>query len=117
MTESQNNSLLVKLLLGVISILFIVILLLLGYRITKFTIGPVEMEAPTSQPLTPPVHSQLPPSTTEPYGPIVQSLGSIIVFGNSNAGVQLQIPQSGIYRFAYRGGSYSSYASGNEPAD
>jgi hypothetical protein len=87
-----------------------------GGKPKTVTVGPVEIEVPTSQPLTPPVYSQLPTSTAEPQGPVVQSLGSIIVFGNSNAGVQTQIPQSGIYRFAYRGGSYSSYVSGNEPA-
>lgn len=88
-----------------------------GGKPKTVTVGPVEIEIPTSQPLTPPVHSQLPTSTAAPQGPSVQSLGTIIVFGNSNAGVQVQIPQSGIYRFAYRSGAYATYAIGNEPAD
>ena len=117
MTESQNNSLVVKLLVGIISVLLIIILLLAGYRITKFTIGGVELEAPTSQPLTTPVYSQLPTSTAAPNGPVAKSLGTIIVFGNSNAGIQVEISQSGIYRFAYRNGAYATYTVGNEPVD
>jgi hypothetical protein len=96
----------------------VVVFLLLsaGGKPTNVTVGPVQIEIPTSQPYTPPIHSQLPTSTTEPQGPSVQSLGTIIVFGNSNAGIQVQIPQSGIYRFAYRSGAYATYAIGNEPA-
>jgi hypothetical protein len=88
----------------------------IGGRPTNVNVGPVEIEIPTSQLLTPPTYSQLPTSTPEPQGPNVQSLGTIIVFGNSNAGVQIEIPQSGIYRFAYRSGAYATYAVGNEPA-
>lgn len=87
-----------------------------GGKPKTVTVGPVEIEVPTSQPLATPVYSQLPTSTAEPQGPSTQSLGTIIVFGNSNAGIQVQIPQSGIHRFAYRSGAYATYAVGNEPA-
>ena len=110
--------------LGILSLLGIgvaigavVVFLLLsaGGKPKNVNVGPVEIEIPTSQPVTTPVHLQLPTSTTEPQGPTIQSLGTIIVFGNSNSGVQAQIQQSGIYRFAYRSGSYATYAVGNEP--
>jgi len=86
---------------------------------SKVSVGPVEFEVPTSQPFTPvpAVQSEIPTSTTEPQGPTVQSLGTIRIFGNSNAGVQIQIPETGIYRFAYRGGAYATYAVGNAPSD
>ena len=99
-----------------IGAIVVFLLLSMGGTPKNVNVGPLEIEIPTSQPLTPPINSQLPTSTTEPQGPVLQSLGTIIVFGNSNAGVQLQIPQSGIYRFAYRSGAYATYAVGNEPA-
>jgi hypothetical protein len=39
------------------------------------------------------------------------------VFGNSKQGIQIQIPSSGIYRFVYRDGSYSTYPIGGAPSD
>ena len=88
-------------------------------RPKEVSVGPVSYEIPTSQPLTPvPVtQSGIPTSTPEPQGPSIQSLGTIRVFGNSNAGVQIQIPETGIYRFTYRGGAYATYAIGNAPPD
>ncbi len=83
----------------------------------KVSVGPVDFVVPTSQPFTPVVQPSIPTSTTEPQGPSIQSLGTIRVFGNSNAGVQIEIPETGIYRFSYRSGAYSTYAVGNSPAD
>jgi hypothetical protein len=81
----------------------------------KISVGPVDFIVPTSQPFTPVVQPSIPTSTTEPQGPSIQSLGTIRVFGNSNAGVQIEIPETGIYRFSYRSGAYSTYAIGNSP--
>lgn len=80
-------------------------------------VGPISYEIPTSQPQTPVPNPQVPTPTRAPQGPLLQPLGTIRVFGNSNAGVQIQIPETGIYRFAYRSGAYSTYAIGNAPPD
>ncbi len=88
-------------------------------RPKEVSVGPVSYEIPTSiptsQPQTPVVKPDLPTPTTAPQGPSVQSLGTIRIFGNSNQGVQIQIPKSGIYRFAYRSGAYSTYPVGRAP--
>jgi len=81
----------------------------------EVSVGPVSYEIPTSQPQTPVVKPGFPTATSAPQGPSLQSLGIIRVFGNSNRGVQIQIPRSGIYRFTYRSGSYSTYAVGRAP--
>ncbi|MGC8799888.1 MAG: hypothetical protein ACP5UR_06550 [Chloroflexus sp.] len=81
----------------------------------EFSVGPVSYEIPTSQPQTPVVNPALPIATPAPQGPTLQSLGTIRVFGNSNQGVQIQIPRSGIYRFTYRNGAYSTYPVGRAP--
>ena len=86
-------------------------------RPKEIKVGPVSYEIPTSQPQTPVVQPQMPTSTSEPLAPYLQSLGTIRVFGNSNQGVQIQIPQSGIYRFAYRNGAYSTYPVDGAPAN
>ena len=83
----------------------------------RVSVGPVDFVVPTSQPFTPVAQPQIPTSTTEPQGPSIQSLGTIRIFGNSNAGVQIQIPETGIYRFSYRSGAYATYATGNAPAN
>ena len=57
-----------------------------------------------------------PTSTAAPEGTRTESLGPITVFGNSNAGVQITIPETGVYRFAYRGGAYATYAIGVSPS-
>ena len=88
-----------------------------GLKPETVSVGPVDFAVPTSQPFTPVTQPQIPTSTTEPQGPSIQSLGTIRVFGNTNAGVQIQIPETGIYRFSYRSGAYSTYAIGNSPAD
>jgi hypothetical protein len=84
-------------------------------RPNEVSVGPVSYEIPTSQPQTPVVNPGLPTATALPQGPSLQSLGTIRVFGNSNQGVQIQIPRSGVYRFAYRSGAYSTYPVGREP--
>lgn len=84
-------------------------------RPKEVSVGPVSYEIPTSQPQTPVVDPRLPTATTVPQGPSLQSLGTIRVFGNSNQGVQIQIPGSGVYRFAYRSGAYSTYPIGRAP--
>lgn len=88
-------------------------------RPKEVSVGPVNYEIPTSiptsQPQTPAIRVGLPTPTTAPQGPSLQSLGTIRVFGNSNQGVQIQVPRSGIYRFAYRSGSYSTYPAGRAP--
>lgn len=81
------------------------------------SVGPVSYEIPTSQPQTPVVKLGLPTATTVPQGPSLQSLGTIRVFGNSNQGVQIQVPRSGVYRFAYQSGAYSTYPVGRAPED
>jgi len=81
----------------------------------EVSVGPVSYEIPTSQPQTPVVKPGFPTATSAPQGPSLQSLGTIRVFGNSNQGVQIQIPRSGIYRFTYRSGAYSTYPAGREP--
>jgi len=86
-------------------------------RPREVSVGPVSYEIPTSQPQTPVVNPELPTATTVPQGPSLQSLGTIRVFGNSNQGVQIQVPRSGVYRFAYRSGAYSTYPVGRAPED
>lgn len=86
-------------------------------RPKEIAVGPVRYEIPTSQPQTPVAQPQMPTSTSEPRGPYLQSLGTIRIFGNSNQGVQIWIPQSGIYRFAYRSGAYSTYPVDGAPAN
>jgi hypothetical protein len=88
-----------------------------GFTPEKVSVGPVDFVVPTSQPVTPVVQPQLATSTTEPQGPSIQSLGTIRIFGNSNSGTQIQIPETGIYRFSYRSGAYSTYSVGNSPPD
>jgi hypothetical protein len=85
-----------------------------GFLLTN-TLLEKRVEVPTSQPSTPVAQPEIPASTRESGGPSVQSLGTIRIFGNSNSGVQIRIPESGIYRFAYRDGAYATYAVGNEP--
>ncbi len=84
-------------------------------RPKEVSVGPVSYEIPTSQPQTPVVKPGLPTATAVPQGPSLQSLGTIRVFGNSNQGVQIQAPRSGVYRFAYRSGAYSTYPVGRAP--
>lgn len=88
-------------------------------RPKEVSVGPVSYEIPTniptSQPQTPVVKTGFPTPTTAPQGPSLQSLGTIRVFGNSNQGVQIQVPRSGIYRFAYRSGAYSTYPVSRAP--
>lgn len=98
-----------------IGTILILILQRSGLQPREVVVGPVSYEIPTSQPQTPVVELGVPTSTSLPQGPSFQSLGTIRVFGNSNQGVQIQIPQSGIYRFAYRSGSYSTYPIGYVP--
>jgi len=78
----------------------------------------IKEHQPTETPL-PQTQSTIPPFPfAQPQldsTPAIQSLGSIIVMGNSNTGVQIQIPRSGIYRFAYHSGAYADYAIGKEP--
>jgi len=81
----------------------------------EVSVGPISYEIPTSQPQTPVVKPGLPTATSAPQGPFLQSLGTIRIFGNSNQGVQIQIPRSGIYRFTYRSGAYSTYPIGRAP--
>lgn len=88
-----------------------------GFKPEKVSVGPVDFVPPTSQPATPVIQNQLPTATTEPQGPSSQSLGTLRIFGNSNAGTQIQIPETGIYRFSYRSGAYSTYSVGNSPSD
>lgn len=101
----------------VIASVLIYFLILGGHVPERIRVGQVDFVAPTSQPFTPVGQYQIPTSTTEPQGPSIQSLGTIRVFGNSNSGVQIQISETGIYRFSYRSGAYSTYAVGNSPAD
>jgi hypothetical protein len=103
--------------IGVEAILVFIFMSPGGLTIKGISVGPVDFEVPTSQPYTPVAQSQIPTSTTEPQGPSIQSLGTIRIFGNSNSGVQIQIPETGIYRFSYRSGTYATYAIGNAPAD
>lgn len=84
-------------------------------RPKELVFGPVIYEIPTSQPQTPIVQPHIPTSTSAPQGPHIQSLGTIRIFGNSNQGAQIQIPQSGIYRFAYKSGAYATYPIGGAP--
>jgi len=100
--------------IGAISVL---VLQTSNLRPREIQVGPVSYEIPTSQPQTPVVQLQDPTSTTPPEGPHILSLGTIRVFGNSNQGIQIQIPQSGIYRFAYQGGAYATYPIGGAPAN
>jgi hypothetical protein len=88
-----------------------------GLRPETVSVGPVDFAVPTSQPFTPVPQLEIPTSTTEPQGPSIQSLGTIRIFGNSNAGAQLEIRETGIYRFSYRSGAYATYAVGDAPAD
>ena len=86
-----------------------------GLQPKEVAVGPVVYDIPTSQPQTPMPNPQVPTPTRAPQGPLLQPLGTIRVFGNSNRGVQIQIPQSGIYRFAYQSGAYSTYPVGRAP--
>jgi hypothetical protein len=81
------------------------------------TIGPVGLSAPTSQPQTPVVVEQIVTSTSEFNGPALQSLGIIRILGNSNQGIQIKVPETGIYRFSYKSGSYATYPVGGAPKD
>ena len=100
---------------GIVIGAFLVYLLIFsGAKPKAIGVGPIEFDIPTSQPQTPGVMAALP--TTEPQGPSLEPLGTIRVFGNSNQGVQVQAPKSGIYRFVYSGGAYSTYAINSAPA-
>ena len=95
---------------------FLVIVLINSNLIPiEIRVGPVSFGIPTSHPQTPIVQPQIPTSTSAPQGPHIQSLGTIQIFGNSNQGTQIQIPQSGIYRFAYKSGAYATYPIGGAP--
>ena len=102
--------------IGVGAIL-ILILQQSGLQPREVVVGPVSYEIPTSQPQTPVANPEIPTATSEPQGPHLQSLGTLRIFGNSNQGLQVQIPQSGIYRFAYRSGAYSTYPVGYAPPE
>jgi hypothetical protein len=88
-----------------------------GFRPSKISVGPIDLEAPTSQQQTPVVQPQAATSTGEPHGPSITSLGLLRVLGNSNRGVQIQAQQRGTYRFTYQSGAYSTYPIGNPPQD
>lgn len=100
-----------------IGAVLVLVFISLGARPTKIGVGPVDWEIPTSQPQTPVVLTQSPTSTSEPQGSHLESLGTIRVFGNSKQGVQIQISRTGIYRFAYRSGAYSTYPVNSAPPD
>ena len=128
-----------KLVLGAITLIgvglaigaiLVIILMSSGVLILdKVSVGPVDFVVPTSQPFTSAVQILIPTSTTEPQGldiqsstiepqgPYIQLLDTIRIYGNSNAGVQIEIPKTGIYRFSYQSGAYSTYADGSSPAD
>jgi hypothetical protein len=76
-----------------------------GLQPKEIGVGPVIYEIPTSQPQTPVTIPEIPTATSEPEGPDLQSLGTLRIFGNSNQGLQVRIPESGIYRFAYHSGA------------
>jgi len=103
--------------IGVGAILVFIFMSPNGLTPKEVNVGPVVFDVPTSQPYTPVAQSKIPASATESQGPTIQSLGTIRVFGNSNAGVQIQIPETGIYRFSYQSGAYATYATGNAPTN
>ena len=88
-----------------------------GLQPREIGVGPVTYEIPTSQPQTPVTIPGIPTATSEPKGPDLQSLGTLRIFGNSSQGLQVEIPESGIYRFAYRSGAYSTYPVGFAPPE
>lgn len=93
-------------------------LLLIGNGPSTFDLGPLEWQISTSFPQTPfVVPNDVPTNTSQPSGPSLESLGIIQIFGNSNQGTQIQIPKTGVYRFAYLSGSYATYPINSEPPD
>jgi hypothetical protein len=99
----------------VIGAILVIVLISFNFRPKEIVVGPVSYEIPTSQPQTPIIPPQVPTSTSAPQGPHVESLGTLRIFGNSNQGIQIEIPKSGIYRFAYESGAYAIYPIGGAP--
>lgn len=83
---------------------------------TLISLQMTEVSIPTSLPQVTTQNTSLATATTEPQGPTITSLGTVRIFGNSNQGVQVQISETGIYRFSYRSGSYSTYGIGMSPS-
>jgi hypothetical protein len=100
-----------------IGALLVLILQQLGFQPREIGVGPVTYEIPTSQPQIPVTVPTIDMATSEPQAPNLHSLGTLRLFGNSNQGLQVQIPESGIYRFVYREGSYSTYPVGFAPPE